>query len=121
MLVKCASDIPLSFSSKGFGLQVWRTTGNTRLRQKVGYIIPVSIIEGTPRILDGPPLIPGSELSTLKTRLLYVALFTTFPQSRRVGISVRVCSAITVAMRFGQHPPEQVPCTALACFSSLVR
>jgi hypothetical protein len=56
ILVKCASEIPLSL--EGFGVQVWRTTGSTRIREEVAYIIPVSIIEGTPRILGGPSLVP---------------------------------------------------------------
>lgn len=59
ILVKCASEIPLSL--EGFGIQVRKTTGNTRILEKAAYIIPVSIIEGTPRILDGPPLVPGSD------------------------------------------------------------
>ncbi|PYH61754.1 uncharacterized protein BO96DRAFT_325258 [Aspergillus niger CBS 101883] len=59
ILVKCVSEIPLSL--EGFGLQVWKTTGNTRILEKAAYIIPVSIIEGTPRILDGPQLVPGSD------------------------------------------------------------
>ncbi|KAE8130871.1 hypothetical protein BDV38DRAFT_266029 [Aspergillus pseudotamarii] len=59
ILVKCASEIPLSLED--FGLQVRKTTGNTRILEKAAYIIPVYIIEGTPRILDGPYLIPGSD------------------------------------------------------------
>lgn len=59
ILVKCASEIPLSL--KGFGLQVRKTTGNTRILEKVAYIIPVSVIEGTPRVLGGPSLLPGSD------------------------------------------------------------
>ncbi|PYH75354.1 hypothetical protein BO82DRAFT_36453 [Aspergillus uvarum CBS 121591] len=58
ILVKCVSEIPLSL--EGFGLQVWKTTGITRILEKAAYIIPVSIIEGTPQILDGPPLVPGT-------------------------------------------------------------
>jgi hypothetical protein len=58
ILVKYVPELPRSL--KGFGLQAWKTTGRTRM-EKGAYIIPVSIIEGTPRILDGPSLIPGSE------------------------------------------------------------
>jgi hypothetical protein len=59
MLVKYASELPPSL--KGFGLQAWKTTGHTKIVERAAYIIPVSIIEGTPRILNGPLLIPGSD------------------------------------------------------------
>ncbi|KAL4782955.1 hypothetical protein BJX76DRAFT_331357 [Aspergillus varians] len=58
ILVKCADEIPLSL--EGFGLQVRKTTGNTRILERAAFIIPVSIIEGTPRVLDGPLLVPGA-------------------------------------------------------------
>ncbi|KAH8431014.1 uncharacterized protein LDX57_008675 [Aspergillus melleus] len=68
LLVKCISEIPLSL--EGFGLQVWKTTGNTRILEKEAYIIPVSIIEGTPRIIDGPSLIPGSDPIRFKDKAI---------------------------------------------------
>lgn len=57
VLVKAAGELP-SFL-KGFRLQAWKMTGHSRV-ENGAYIVPVFIIEGTPRILNGPSLIPGS-------------------------------------------------------------
>ncbi|KAL4935017.1 hypothetical protein BDV06DRAFT_234785 [Aspergillus oleicola] len=58
ILVKFGLELPSYL--RGFGLQAWKTTGHTRILEKGAYILPVSIITGTPRILDGPLLIPRS-------------------------------------------------------------
>ncbi|KAL2815391.1 hypothetical protein BJX63DRAFT_390409 [Aspergillus granulosus] len=46
-------------------LHAWKTLGNTKVMQTVAYVIPVSIIEGSARILknaeDCEELLPGSE------------------------------------------------------------
>ncbi|KAE8130817.1 hypothetical protein BDV38DRAFT_289287 [Aspergillus pseudotamarii] len=57
VLVKFASGLP---DLKGHDLQAWKTTGSTRILKTAAYLIPICTIEGTPRVENGPELIPGS-------------------------------------------------------------
>ncbi|KAE8311130.1 hypothetical protein BDV41DRAFT_543073 [Aspergillus transmontanensis] len=57
VLVKFASGLP---ELKGHDLQAWKTTGSTRILKTAAYLIPICTIEGTPRVENGPELIPGS-------------------------------------------------------------
>ncbi|KAL2812134.1 hypothetical protein BDW59DRAFT_155366 [Aspergillus cavernicola] len=59
VLVKFRSGLPDSL--KGYELQAWKTTGNTKVKETVAYLIPILIIEGTARIINGPLLVPGSK------------------------------------------------------------
>lgn len=54
--IKVAEELPNSL--KGYGLQAWKTT---RVVEPTGYILAVCVIDGKPRIIGGPPLIPKSE------------------------------------------------------------
>lgn len=57
--IKVANELPDSL--KGCGLQAWKTTGHTKVVEPIGYILAVRVIDGKPRILGGPPLIPKSK------------------------------------------------------------
>lgn len=54
-----ASELPSLL--KGYGLQAWKTMGQTSPDEPLGYILPVRIISGEPRILNGLLLKPKSE------------------------------------------------------------
>jgi hypothetical protein len=103
ILVKCASEIPLSL--EGFGVQAWKTTGSTLIREEVAYIIPVSIIEGTPRILGGPPLVPAKPLyfekQTVISGFLYYLLAK--PPATKVSESNKECLDRNVSVRFDER------------------
>ena len=58
LLVKASSELP-DYLRGGYGLQVWKVLEETRIVEKQGigkggYIIPVSIISGQPRLLSEP-------------------------------------------------------------------
>lgn len=46
---------------KGHDLQTWKTTRGAMILKTAAYLIPIRIIEGTPRVENGPELTPGSE------------------------------------------------------------
>lgn len=58
---KFASELPDRF--KNHELQLWKITGLTKLTATSAYLIPISIIPGTPepQVVHGPQLVPKSE------------------------------------------------------------
>ncbi|KAL2802107.1 hypothetical protein BJX63DRAFT_415851 [Aspergillus granulosus] len=46
---------------KGHDLQAWKTTRGARILKTAAFLIPIRIIEGLPRVENGPELTPGSE------------------------------------------------------------
>lgn len=65
---KVAEELPNSL--KGCRLQAWKTTGYTRVVGLRGYILAVCVIDGKPQIIDGPLLIPKSELFHFQHKMI---------------------------------------------------